>query len=111
MSTAVPELTVMLVICCQPPALVQISGVIAVGEQLVAVAVAVAVFVAVAVAVFVAVPTAVAVFVAVAVAVAVFVAVAVAPPPQAPFEVHGWPLPGPPLFLSGSLPWVHQLAV
>jgi hypothetical protein len=30
--------------------------------------------------------------------------------PQAPFDVHGWPLPAPPLFVAGLFPWVHQLA-
>ena len=30
--------------------------------------------------------------------------------PQVPAEVHGWPLPAPPLFVAGLFPWVHQLA-
>jgi len=31
--------------------------------------------------------------------------------PQAPVEVHGFPLPLPPLSVDGLFPWVHQFAV
>src|ERR1700722_2097773 len=31
-------------------------------------------------------------------------------PVQAPSEVHGWPVPTPPLWVAGSSPWVHQFA-
>ena len=28
---------------------------------------------------------------------------------HAPCDVHGWPLPGPPLWVAGSSPWVQKL--
>ena len=31
-------------------------------------------------------------------------------PPQAPWDVQGWPVPDAPLFVTGSSPRVHQFA-